>query len=179
VISAFSFIRALQRAYEQVWGLKPLSFKNAPRQLIWLIAFLMVLWIGYQVRRLSLDIAVVTPGLAVLLLLMQVAFWWVTAYLLLGGRVGWRQLLPGAVLSCVAVSVYGLVSSIYLPGRISESAHQYGPIGLIFIILSWYFVLFCIVVAGAAIGPVLLEEDNALARFMRGPRSGMSVLGSK
>jgi hypothetical protein len=40
--------------------------------------------------------------------------------------------------------------------------------GVVILILSWYSILFCLVVAGAAIGPVLLEEDNALARYMRG-----------
>jgi membrane protein len=168
VVSALSFIRALQRAFEQVWELKPLSLKNTPREMVWLGFLLVTLWIGYQIRRVSLQTVPVGPLLIACYVLAGVLFWWVTPYLLMGGRIGLRLLLPGAVLTCLAVDVYGLASIVYMPGRINASVHQYGPLGLIFIILSWYFILFCIVIGGAAIGPTLLEEDNALARFMRG-----------
>jgi membrane protein len=168
VISAFSFIRALQRAYEQVWELKPLSIKNMPRQMLWLTAFIAVLLIGYLIRLVSLPFVPITLLLTALFILIGLGFWWLTPYLLLGGRIGLRRLLPGAVISWAALVVYARASDLYMPGRINASVHQFGPLGLIFIILSWYFILFCIVVAGAAIGPVLLEEDNALARYMRG-----------
>jgi membrane protein len=168
VISAFSFIRALQRAYEQVWELSPLSIKNMPRQMLWLTAFLAVLLIGYLIRLVSLPFVPIPLLLAAVFILIGLGFWWLTPYLLLGGRISLRRLLPGAVISWAALVVYARASALYMPGRIDASVHQFGPLGLIFIILSWYFILFCILVAGAAIGPVLLEEDNALARYMRG-----------
>jgi membrane protein len=178
IISALSFIRALQRAYEQVWELKPLSLKNTPRQMVWLLVFVVTLWIVYQIRRFSFQIAVISPLLVTCYVLTAVLFWWLTPYLLLGGRIGFRSLLPGAVTTCVALGVYGLVSITYMPGRINASAQHFGPLGLIFIILSWYFILFCILVGGAAIGPTLLEEDNALARFLQGGDGARRAIGT-
>jgi membrane protein len=168
IISAFSFIRALQRAYEQVWELKPLSFKNFPRQFLWLATFLSILFMGYLFRLLAFHFLPVTVTLVVVFIVVGLGFWWLTPYLLLGGRVSLRRLLPGAVVSGIAVVAYMGSSPVYMPGRIEASAHQFGPLGLIFIILSWYFILFCILIAGAALGPVLLEVDNPLSRYMRG-----------
>jgi membrane protein len=170
IISAFSFIRALQRAFERIWQLEPLSFKNAPRQMAWLITLLGCLWIGYLMRSLSISLrgAPATPLLAAAYLLIDLAFWWLTPFLLLGGRISLRQLLPGSVVSWAALAVFFRISTLYMPGRINASATQYGPIGLIFVILSWYFILFCIAVGGSSLGPVLVNEDNAIARYMRG-----------
>jgi uncharacterized BrkB/YihY/UPF0761 family membrane protein len=66
------------------------------------------------------------------------------------------------------VAAYAGSSPFYMPARIETSANQFGPLGLIFIMLSWYFILFCIIIAGAALGPVLLESDNPVGRWMRG-----------
>lgn len=167
LISAFSFIRALQRVFEHIWTLKPLNFKNAPRQVVWLLLFLGCLWTGYLVRTLSLRIEPATPLLTALYFLVDLGVWWLTPYLLLGGRVGLRTLLPGAVASWAALVFYFVGSSFYMPGRINASATQYGPIGLIFAILSWYFILFCIVIAGSSLGPVLVDQDYSLAHLMR------------
>jgi membrane protein len=75
--------------------------------------------------------------------------WW-TQHLLLGGRVGWRPLLPGAVtmtLGLYALRVYGTLS---LSSSISGNYERYGPIGIVFTLLSW-FIGFCVVMLGGAV----------------------------
>lgn len=166
VISAFSFTRALERTYERAWGLEPLGFKNSPRQTIWLAALVAFLFIGYLLRLLALQFLLLSPLFVVVYIVVGVALWVATPYLLLGGRVPWRQLVPGAIVSWAALVVFFAVSALYMPSRIAASSNQFGPIGLIFVILSWYFILFCLVVAGAALGPVLQEKDMAGSRFV-------------
>lgn len=176
VISGFSFTRALQRAYERVWELGPLGFKNSPRQAIWLGALAAFLSFGVLVRSLTSLVAFMTPLFLVIYVLVGVGMWSLTPYLLLGGRVSLPELVPGAIVSWVALVVFAAASALYMPGRINASAHQFGPIGLIFVILSWYFIMFCIVVAGAALGPVLLESDNVVSRIVRQETGGSSKI---
>jgi membrane protein len=62
-------------------------------------------------------------------------------------------LLPGAV--CTAVGLLGLsiAMQIYLPGAIVSNSDRYGPIGVVFALLS-YLIGFSVVMLG---GPLVGE----------------------
>jgi membrane protein len=89
--SAIAFTRALQRVYERAWDLPKLGLRGVWRGIAWLVgllAYLGVLTAAVQVTR--------SPhvGGAIGLVL-----WWWTPFLLLGGRVRWRALAPGALIT--------------------------------------------------------------------------------
>jgi membrane protein len=87
---------AIQGLCEQIFGLVNRRMKDTHRRLIWL-AF----WMGW----LFLTSVVVGPAVraagpavfAIVGLIGFILFWWFTIWLLLGGRVSWRRLLPPAV----------------------------------------------------------------------------------
>ncbi len=61
--------------------------------------------------------------------------WWMQHFLL-GGRIGWRPLLGGAVSLTIALFGLSVFLAIFLSGSITGRSHQYGPIGVVFALLS-------------------------------------------
>jgi uncharacterized BrkB/YihY/UPF0761 family membrane protein len=99
-----------------------------------------------QRRVVELDLmnqALVLPAL--------VAWAWWGQHVLLAGRVTWRALLPGAVALALALAGLRLVLHFYLSRNIESQYPSYGPIGVVFVLQSW-FIAFSVVMLG---GPLL------------------------
>jgi membrane protein len=162
--SATAFTRALQRVYEYAWSQPRLGFRGAWRWLVWLIGAVCYFGVvGWSIHVIN-DEGVTVPLSAATALLL----WWWTPFLLLGGRVRWRALLPGAVLTAVAQLVTGLISAVVLPRSIRTSEANYGPIGVVFAVESWLVVVAGVLVVGAALGAALGRADSRLGRWLRG-----------
>jgi membrane protein len=157
VASAFSWPTALQRGYELAWGLPSLGWRSLWRPLLWLVTFVVVgaLFGGAG--------PLVTGWLRTLLLIvvglpLTIAWAWWTQRLLLGGRIGWRQLLPGAIAIGVGLVALRLLAGFYLSTSITQHFHQYGPLGIVFILLSWLVALSTVMLGGAVLGAALHEH---------------------
>ncbi len=69
-------------------------------------------------------------GLGVpLLLVTQVGVWWWTQHLLLAARVPWLPLLPGALLTGVALTTLSVVAKLYVPSALNRGLDRYGSPG--------------------------------------------------
>jgi len=95
--------------------------------------------------------------------------WMVASWLLPHPEVGWRDLLPGAVL--VAVGVQCLqIATFYFTWRIKGSSSLYGALGIAIVLLVWLYFASRLVVAAAML--------NERVRFRRtGERAGHTLLG--
>ena len=149
--SASSFARALARTYCKVWGLPANRGVGAIRRsLVWIAGWVVTL----QILAIALRALSDAPLTRVVHLSLQLGFnvllWWWTAHLLLGGRVRWRALLPGAVVSAVLVVLLSLASRVFMPRYARVNLEQFGPLGVVFAIASW-LVLFGGVLALAAV----------------------------
>jgi membrane protein len=147
LISALSFSRGLQRLYELSYELPALGMRNTPRGILWLV-FLIVL---AGVR------PVVTSPFhgwlkTAITLAISVAAWVITPYLLLGKRMVWRRLLPGAVLSALGLAGVGVWSVLWMPHTLASSAQQFGVIGVGFALMSWLFAVAVVVVVATTGG---------------------------
>ena len=162
--SATAFTRALQRVYQYAWELPKLGLRGAWRTVIWFAGLICYVFVRGGVVHLIGDRAISIPisaGLGFLLL------WW-TPFLLLGGRVTWRALLPSAVLTAIAQVIATLLSSVIMPREIRTSEEKYGPIGVVFTIESWFIVLAGVLVVGTALGAAMGRQDGAFGRWVRG-----------
>lgn len=101
----------------------------------------------------------------------SVLLWWWTQHLLLGSRVAWLPLLPGALLTGVGVVALSWAAHLYMPRVLNRSLAQFGPFGLVFTLLSWLIVLFTVVCVGITVGQVVARE-RAVARLVRTPEAG-------
>jgi membrane protein len=154
VLSATAVSRAVQRLCRRAWQLPRSGAKVAPwRWLAWI-----VLWLGTLVLQgllhngfgLGLGIPVI--------LAMETALWWWTQHLLLGGSIRWSPLLPGAVITAIAVSALAVTAHFYMPRALNRSLAEYGSAGPVFVLLSWLIIVCVAVAVGLSMGAVLSQE---------------------
>ncbi|MEU8514667.1 YhjD/YihY/BrkB family envelope integrity protein [Kitasatospora sp. NPDC048722] len=166
LLSATSCSRVLQRLCERSWYLPHLAGRLAAwRWLAWLLVWLAALVVQGHIRT-GFGAG---DGLgAVLYLVTASLLWWWTQHLLLGGRVPWLPLLPGAVLTSAALTALAWGSQLYVPRSLNRSVTQFGPLGLVFTLLSWLIVVFTAITLGIGIGYVVASQGR-LARLLGTP----------
>jgi membrane protein len=158
LVSGLSLARALQRLYELSYKLPSAGVRATHWHLLWIALLPAYL----SLRPLVVGIAGAWWHVTGTLLLSALA-WLATPYVLLGRRMSWRRLLPGAVIASLGMSVFGVFSAIYLPHSVSSSAGRFGAIGVAFAILSWLVMAGFVLVGAAAAGAVTLERWEARA----------------
>ncbi|MGH3507615.1 MAG: YhjD/YihY/BrkB family envelope integrity protein, partial [Nocardioidaceae bacterium] len=173
LISATSFSRAMQRMYARVWELPTYRGLGAMRgSLVWIVGLVVML----QVTALLLGSMGGIPldGLVRLIvqLTVNVGLWWWTARLLLGGRVSWLELLPGAVVCGASVVVLSRMSSVFMPRYASVNADQFGPLGVVFSVASWLVLLGGVLVLSSVVGRMLAEASGLAGESARAAAGG-------
>ena len=153
VISALSFTRGMQRLYEGAYGLPALGMRNTLGGLGWLA--LVVLYSSVRPLLTGVfDTKAVAVGTS---LAFAAAAWTATPYLLLGRRLHWKPLLPGAMLAAIGMTALGASSVIWFPRTLASSADQFGVMGVAFALLSWLVAAGFVLVIAATGGAVTTE----------------------
>jgi len=163
--TATSFTRALQRVYENAWQVPNAGLRGSVRGFLWLI--------GLSIYLIVLSVLIgitnsVSAARTALLLASALALWWLTPFVLLGGRVKLRPLAATAFVTAAALVTAGGVSSTVMPTIIRNNAKQFGAIGAVFSIQSWLVVLGGLIVGGAIVGAFLAQADNRVGAWLRG-----------
>lgn len=89
-----------------------------------------------------------------------VALWLWTAKVLPNRDVGWRPLLPGAVLGASGFELLKIAGAIWVPRAVASSSALYGPVGVVFAVLAWLLVFGRLVVYAAVVEVVRWERHN-------------------
>ena len=132
-ISALSFTRATQRLYVRAWRLPKLGVRGNVWGLVWLAAF--VLWTSLQPVLIELFDGVIAFVVAEAL---ATGLWLMTPWVLVGGRLPWRRLLPQAVLTAFGLLCVSIAAAVYAPRAISSASQDFGVIGVAFtLVVSW------------------------------------------
>jgi membrane protein len=69
-------------------------------------------------------------------------------HFLLVGRTSWRCLVRPAITTAVLWAGFGLLSSLYFTPLIVSDSRTYGTIGVVFTLLTWFFLIGAILVLG-------------------------------
>ncbi|GAA3979743.1 YhjD/YihY/BrkB family envelope integrity protein [Streptomyces plumbiresistens] len=155
--SATAFSRALQAVCERCWHLSRTPVRAAVwRWLVWLLVWLGVLLVQAPLRD-GFGGGAVIGG--VLSLLSATLLWWWSQHLLLGGRIGWRNLLPGALLAGPGTVVLSWAAGLFVPTAMERSLQEFGPLGPVFTFLSWLIAVFLVAVSGLALGQYVASSD--------------------
>ncbi|MGW5373164.1 YhjD/YihY/BrkB family envelope integrity protein [Streptomyces sp. NPDC004009] len=166
LLSATAVSRAMQRLCKRAWEIPRAGARIAAwRWLAWL-----ALWLGALVLQ-----GPVRNGFGVgawlgvpLTLLTQVGLWWWTQHLLLGGLVGWKPLLPGAVLTAAVLTVLAMTARLYMPRALNRALAEYGPAGSVFVLLSWLIVV-CVAAAVSVSAGAVAAQEPFLAHRLGAP----------
>lgn len=156
ILFAYGWPSALRRGYEATWRLSPRGSRDMWRGIVWILIFLVgavavvVLSVDVHGRWGQFGVDVLT------VLLVLLGTWW-TQHLLLGGRVAWRALLPGAV--AITVGLFGLrwFTSVLFSGWMVSNQRSYGPMGTVFILMAWVVGFSFVMLGGAVVGQSIYE----------------------
>jgi membrane protein len=159
VLAAYAWPAELQRFYQAVWGLPSLGLRQLWRPLVWLGSLLMVVVAVAMVGSLAGGVAgaVLTAALCSPLVLLWV--WWMQRFLL-AGRVAWSALLPSALVTAAGIAAFSVATSVYLSRAIIWNADKYGPIGVVFVLMSWLTWFSTVLLGGAVVGHFLHQRRN-------------------
>lgn len=164
VMSVVGFTRTLQRTFLAAWELPVPGLRGFGYGLLG--AAVLVAEVTALVLAAPLLNSV--PGAVLITAIARTApavlLWWPVLRLLLGGRVGWRALLPGAVLVGVGQSVVMAVSGLYVPAAIDHQVARFGLIGMAFVLVSWLVVLGVLLVLAAVLSAEIAGRDRARSR---------------
>lgn len=158
-----------QRAFELIWTLPRVGgMVSYIRQLVWAVGLAGVsagvLVVGRFGRWLNHHVVHAGPLATVLMqgALVFLFCWW-SQYWLLGGRINWRALLPGAIAVGVGTMILVRLSRVIMPGQISWQVHAYGLIGGVFVLSVWLMVLSVVIFAGVLFGALFVQRRRAAA----------------
>src|SRR4051812_4938347 len=166
---ASSFTTALQRVYLRAWRRPPGGgATNYVRGPTWMAAILVYFTLLGGARR-ALHGPPGTVTLLVLTLAGALGLWWITARVMLRGHVRWRPLLASAVLTGIAMTVYGGTAGLWMPRIVTNNQHQFGFFGVALALVTWFSGAALCIVIGACAGAVLAEDPGIIGKWLRGP----------
>jgi membrane protein len=159
ILAGIAGATAIQRLYQRVFDLDPRGTSDKLHVVIWLAVAVGWMLLG--------DAA--GPGLRhagpvlfwIVALVALTGSWWFTMWLLLAGRVPWRRLLPCAVATGALWVGMGLVFSVIFSGMVTGDDQRYGPIGVVFALMSLFIAIGVVLILGAAVG--LMWQERGLS----------------
>ena len=166
VLGGIAAATAVQQLYERAFDLDTRGMKDLLRRLIWLVALvgcsILAGWAGPGLRDAGGPVLLGVLGLAAL-----TAFWWFTMWFLLAGRVSWRDLFPAAVATGVCWLGMAVVFSIIFSSTVISDDKKYGPIGVVFALMSWLIAIGVVIILGAVAGVVWREQGLSFSAALK------------
>jgi membrane protein len=175
VFGPLAIAATMQEWYQKVYDQPPSG--NAILSLAYRAGWFVGL-VGYSVANALIGKLVGRSGgqvpIFVIDLVVAVLFWWFSAHLLLRGRVRWRHTLPTGVATGICVTGLALFSSLFFSSSIISGENNYGPVGIISVLLSYLIGWGVCVHLGAVFGRMWSERHAGVATGPYHPNSGFT-----
>ena len=159
--SGLGLVAALQYALDQVWQVTGRGVKDKVFGLAWLVGAALLFIASLAVTTVvgALPAVFAPLNIAVGVALSFGLILW-TFKVLPHRDVGWKPLVPGAVVGAVGLEVLKVVGGIYVPRAVASSSAMYGSIGIVFAVLAWLFFFGRLIVYASTTNVVRWEEDH-------------------
>ncbi|MGW5847479.1 YhjD/YihY/BrkB family envelope integrity protein [Streptomyces sp. NPDC055254] len=164
-VFGLTFGSAVQTGYEKVWDVPTARWHTMWRHVVWLALLVCYLALLVEIPAPSSDTVGTTVG-TLGDLLATCLFFCASQWLLLGGRVRWRALVPGAVATSLGLLGLRVFSQLVFSPLIASNAVTYGPFGTLLVVQSWLVGVGFVVYGGALVGR-LLHEHLTVRRLRR------------
>ena len=164
--SGLGVVNALQYAWNTAWQVPGRGMKDKAVGLGWLFGG-GVLFVGsFALSAASQLLPWYLEPLGILVALgTGVGLWLWTAHTLPNRNVGWRALVPGAVVGAIGFEVLKVLASFVIPRMVASSSDLYGPVGVVFAVLGWLLIFGRLVVYAAVVEVVLWEEKHGTVKL--------------
>jgi membrane protein len=141
-----------QDVYARAWGVEVGSL--ADQGLFALFFFVLAAAIAAQIiaseRFQGADVLVLVPAW----LIASTAFWLFVPTLLLHRKVGWRALLPGALMASFVIGGTIATSPLFVAAPLNQNGKAFGSFGVVLTVIGYVFVLLTMTLVCAVFSPV-------------------------
>ena len=170
-------VAAVQRAIDNVWQTKSEGLRDKGRAVLWLLGAAVIFVASFALT----TVLNFLPGfLAPLSILVGLAvnlglFMW--TFLELGRLpIGWRAMLPGALVCAVGFEILKLVGTLYVPRLVANSSALYGSLGIVIALLAWLAFFGRLLVYGAVVNVLSWESDHGTVEVpLEAPRVDTAI----
>ena len=163
--TGLGLVAAMQYAVNAPWQITGRGLRDKLSALLWLAGFgplfLSTLGLGAVLNFLP---ALLSPLGVLLGVALNTAMWLWTFKVLLNRHVGWRALLPGALLGAVGLEILKLVGAVYVPRLVTSASALYGSLGVVFAILAWMLFFGRLIVYASTLNVVRWEEEHGTVK---------------
>jgi membrane protein len=163
IVGGIAAAAAIQELYERVFEVQGRGFRDMPQRIIWLAvavgAVSLSAWAQPWLHSVGGPVLV---GLVALI--GGTAFWWFSMWLLLAGKLRWRELFPSALATGVCWLGMQIAFRLTLSSTIVSDYKKYGSIGVVFAIMSLLIAIGVVIMLGALLGVVWRERDKQRSR---------------
>ncbi|MDQ1520556.1 MAG: rane protein, partial [Actinomycetota bacterium] len=170
--SGLGVTNALRSAYDRAWQVQDRGMRDKLVGLLWLVGAALIFAASIAATTLVRFLpGVLAPvGIVVGLLVSFALFLW-TGKVLADVDVGWRALVPGAVLGAIGLEVLKALGAFLVPNMVASASALYGALGVLFAVLAWLLLLGRLVVYTAVLNVVLYEaKQGTVASTVQLPR---------
>jgi membrane protein len=159
--AGLGLVAALQYVYDSVWQVTGRGIKDKAIGFLWLVGAGLLFAATFGVTSLMAELpGFLKPVNLVIGVALSFALFLWTMKVLPSRDVGWKALLPGAVVGAVGLEVLKVVGGIYVPRLVASSSATYGSIGVVFAIIAWLLFFGRLIVYSAVVNVVRWEEDH-------------------
>jgi len=159
--SGLGLVAAVQYAMDAVWQTGGRGLKDKLVGLAWLAGAGLILLASFAITAaLNFLPGVLAPLAVVVTLAIDVALWLWSLRFLPNRDVGWKALVPGALVGAVGFEVLKVAGAVWVPRVVASSSALYGAIGVVFAVLAWLLFFGRLVVYSAVVTVVRWEEDH-------------------
>jgi membrane protein len=159
--SGLGLVAALQYAYDSVWQVNGRGWRDKAVGGLWLVGAAALFVASFAITAAVQFLPGFLAPVEFLVAFVIGAGLFLWADKLLPNRdIGWRPLLPGAILGGIGFEVLKILGGIYLPRAVASSSALYGSIGVVFAILAWLFFFGRLIVYSTILNVVVWERSH-------------------
>jgi membrane protein len=159
--SGLGLVAALQYAINAAWQVTGRGWRDKLKGLTWLAGAALLFTTSFATSAVIRLLPGFLAPLGILAGLSVNLGLWLWTFKVLGTReVGWKALLPGAVVGAIGLEILKAVGAFYVPGAVTSASALYGTLGVVFATLAWLLFFGRLVVYAAVVNVVRWEEDN-------------------
>jgi membrane protein len=159
--SGLGLVGALQYAFNATWEVRGRGLRDKLVGLAWLAGAFVIFAASFGITTgLNYLPGFLAPAGILLGLAVNLALSLWAMKVLPNRDVGWKALLPGAVLAAVGFEVLKALGSILVPHLVSSSQALYGSLGIVFATLTWLLLFGRLLVYANVLNAVRWEEDR-------------------
>jgi membrane protein len=159
--SGLGLVAAVQYAINATWQVVGRGWRDKLQGLLWLAgAALLFLTSFATTAAIHWLPAFVAPLTTLASLSVSMGLWLWTFKILSTRDIGWKSLLPGAVVGAIGLEILKVVGGIYVPKAVGSASALYGTLGIVFATLAWLLFFGRLVVYSAVVNVIRWEEDH-------------------